>query len=412
MRLAILIVLVWPALVFARPRVAVAPLDGDTDGKIGALVHAAAAANAKVLSTKTVAKALKELKIKDPDSSHAAKQLRKHLEVDAVIYGKVERVGAKKQLKLSVYTRGKKPDRFELEYKQASSKAFQKQLREELANRLAPEENTQDDADEVASARKHANDPVDEHPDEPATDVDRNHVAQAAVFFDVGIGGVHRTLDYVVNAGGTKPPRVGTGAFAFHLAGEIYPGAFDSVESTIAALGVFGSVDKGVGLSIAIPGATQSAPISETSYVIGARYRFMFGQSSLAVGLGFWSESFIANRSTLTSSTQLNMPDTDYKAIGPDVLLRLAVAPTVGLTVQADLPFAFSSGPITDPNYYGAASVLAFAIELGADVALDRHYGLHFGGFFHQEGLSFKQGMLSSATDRTMGASAAFALMY
>ena len=408
MKLAIILVL-WPALVFAKPRVAVAPLDNDNDGTIVGLVHEAAAAVAKVTSSKTVAKTLKELKIKDPDSAHAAKQLRKRLEVDAVVYGKVDRTGGKKTLKLSVYTRGKKPDHFEIEYKQASSKAFREKLRDELADRLAPNEDTQEDADETASARKHAADPdVPDRPERP----DRNGITQASAYADAGIGGVRRTLTYEASTGGTTPPRVGTGAFGFQFDGEIYPASFSTLEGPAAALGVFASLNDALGLSISIPGATQSAAIEETSYAIGVRYRFVFGDSSIAAGLGYWGESYIADRSTLTSPTQLNMPDTNYKAIGPDALLRLAVTSSIGAIVQVDLPLMLSSGPITDPNYFGLASVSAFALKIGADVAIDRHFGLHFIGYFNQESLSFKQGMVSSATDRTMGASAMLALMY
>jgi len=313
MRLSILLVIawvIWPAVVLGKPRVAVAPLDGDADGKVSAIVHEAAAIHAKVTSAKTVAKALKELSIKDPDNARAAKRLRKHLGVDAVIYGKVERDGTKKNLKLSVYTRGKKPDRFEIEYSKSSSKSFREQLRDELATRLAPEENTQDDADETASANKHA--------DEPTTEAPHNTLTQASLFADAGVGGVHRSLNYVANMNGTKPPPVGTGAFSFQIDAEIYPGALEAMDGPAAAIAVFGSFNSAVGLSIAIPGATQSAPIDETSFALGARYRFLFGESSFAAGLGYWSQSFIADRSGLTSSTQLNMADTTYKGIGPD----------------------------------------------------------------------------------------------
>ena len=327
-----------------------------------------------------------------------------------MVYGKVDRSGGKKTLKLSVYTRGKKPDRFEIEYKQASSKTFREKLRDELADRLAPKEDTQEDADETASARKHAADP--DVPESPDSVVERNGVTQASAYVDAGIGGVRRTLTYEANAGGTTPPRVGTGAFAFQFDGEIYPASFSTLEGPAAALGVFASLNDALGLSIAIPGATQSAAISETSYAIGVRYRFLFGESSLAAGLGYWGEQYVADRSTLTSPTQLNMADTNYKAIGPDALLRLAVTPSIGAIVQFDLPLMLSSGPITDPNYFGLASVTAFAVKLGADIAIDHHFALHFIGYFNQESLSFKQGMVSSATDRTMGASAMLALMY
>jgi len=407
MRFSILLVVawvIWPAVVLAKPRVAVAPLDGDPDGKVSAIVHEAAAIHAKVTSAKTVAKALKELSIKDPDNSRAAKRLRKHLGVDAVIYGKVERDGTKKNLKLSVYTRGKKPDRFEIEYSKSSSKSFREQLRDELATRLAPEENTQDDADETASANKHA--------DEPTTETEHNTLTQASLFADAGVGGVHRSLNYVANMNGTKPPPVGTGAFSFQIDAEIYPGALEAMDGPAAAIAVFGSFNSAVGLSIAIPGATQSAPIDQTSFALGARYRFLFGESSFAAGLGYWSQSFIADRSGLTSSTQLNMADTTYKAIGPDVVLRLALMPTVALVLQADLPLMFSSGPITDASYFGVASIVAFAAQGGVDVALDRHFGVHFVAFFNQQSLTFQAGSLSSATDRTIGASVAFAVMY
>ena len=124
-----------------------------------------AAAHAKVTSSKTVAKALKELAIADPDTSRAAKKLRKHLQVDAVIYGKLERDGKKKKLTISVYTRGKKPERFEIEYKKSSSKAFREDLREELTNRLAPDENARtmhrpsSDDDANMRVHKHVHDP-------------------------------------------------------------------------------------------------------------------------------------------------------------------------------------------------------------------------------------------------------------
>jgi hypothetical protein len=428
-----LLVVGWviaPAVALANPKVAVAPIDGDADGKISAVVHEAAATQGTVTSAKVVAKALKDLSITDPDTSRSAKRLRKQLAVDAVIYGKLEHATPKNTLTLSVYTRGKKPERFQIQYKLSTSKSFRKHLREELANLLSPNENEKDDADDTKPEVKPAVEEVqptrvvasgEDEPDtsvhkraphSEAVEVERDRVTQAAVFVDAGAGGVHRSLDYKANVGGMTPPPVGTGAFAVQLDGEIYPGAFDSTNGIGAAIGVYGSLNKALGLSIEVPFTLQSAAISETSYEVGVRYRFVLGRSSLAVGLGYWGQTFVANRSMLLTPTQLNMPDTTYAAIAPNALLRLAVSPTVAATLQADFPLMLTSGPISEPSYFGESAVTAFAVQLGVDVALGRHYGLHFNAFLDQEDLSFKSGMVKSATDRSIGGSIAFALMY
>jgi len=411
--LVMVVVASWSAVAFAKPKVAVAPLDGDADGKIGAVVSDAASAHGTVTSAKVVAKALKDLSISDPDTAKAAKKLRKHLGVDAVIYGKVEPVGGKKQLRISVYTHGKKPEHFELEFKKSSSKAFHNKLRDELTTLLAPDESVKEDDSEPAASDEEANARARKHARHlKVLEAERPPLTQPVVIADAGIGGVHRSLNYVANAGGSTPPPVGTGAFAVQLDGEVYPAAFDSLEGNAASLGIFGSLNKAVGLSISIPGATQSASISETTFALGGRYRFVFGQSSVAAGLAFWGQTFTADRSSLTTPTQLNMPDTTYYAIAPDVLLRLALTPTVGLALQLDLPLVLASGPITEPTYFGVGTVFAFAFQGAVDIALDRHYGLHLATFLDQESLSFKAGMVGSATDRTIGLSIAFGVMY
>ena len=487
-------VVMLPALALAKPaRVAIAPLDGDDDGKLGVIVSDAAAAHAKVTSSKRVAKALDELSISDPDNSRAAKRLRVHLEVDAVIYGKLEREGTKKKLTLSVYTRGKKPDKFTLEYKSSASKAFHKQLRDELADRLAPDEKANDnDDDDKAAAEKAAADKAaadkaaadkaaadkaaadkaaadkaaedqaaadkdrrkrkafangddsgdppktraKSHDDDSATtetaaadddttsvhkrhhrrkaapeESTRNAVTQAAFFGDIGVAGLHRTLTYTAQVPGNPPP-VGTASFSGELDAEVYPGAFDTLHGFAASVGVFGSVGQTVGLSIGVPGTNQSAPIDEGHYVIGARYRFVFGQSSLAVGASFWSQVYTAKRSALMNGAELNMPDVAYQAIAPGVLFRIGATPKIGIALQADVPLMLASGPITSPDEYGAAAIFAFSVQGGVDVALAPHYGLHFAALFDRVQLSFTSASGSSAVDQTLGVAATFALLY
>ena len=465
MRISLLVV-VWvigPALALAKPKVAVAPIAGD-DRKIVRLVGEAVAEYATVTSGVQVGKALKELEISDPDNAKAAKKLRAKLKVDAVIYGKLEHDGAKRTLHLSIYTRGKKPDKFELEFKQSTSKTFRLKLRDELKTRLDPDENGKDDDDDdkpkqvAEEPKKHV---VEEPPpkkhivdedgsagrgsraggrggsidedkpvkhvarrdDDDSTTVhkrrkhrdedepERNKLTQPDVIATLGGGVVHRSLTYGAMGATPTPTPVGTAAAGLQFDGELYGSATESLQSA-AAFGVYASVSRSVALSIAIPGGSSSAPISEGSYALGLRYRFKFGTSSLAVGAAYWNQFYIADRGSLTSPTALNMADTDYMAVAPGALLRLAASPTIAVAFQVDVPLLLKSGPITDADHFGAASSIAFVLQGGLDIALAPHYGLHVGLLVDQVSFSFKAGGLASATDRTISGTAAFAVAY
>jgi hypothetical protein len=488
------IVFAWlaiPAIAIAKPKVAVAPLDGDDDGKVAEVVVEAAREHAKVIGPKQVGKAADELGLSDPNTPRALKKLRGKLEVDAVIHGKVERDGGKKRLVLSVAGKGKSGSAFEVEYKSASSKSFKKELREELGKRIAgageggkedeaddepPKKNVFDDSgskkkptddeppkkkssdddppkkkssdddppkkkktseddepkpkrvakrsddDDSTRARKKSSDDDEDRPrkkkkrrhsddeDEPPP---RHPITQGALWLDLGGAGLHRTLTYSTNGGGAPPPPVGTGSFSGQFEGEVYPFAFDTVRKPESGIGLAATFGRTVGLSITVPGTTASAGIDEGHYSIGARYRFVFGQSSLAAGISYWRREFIADRGSLMGQT-LDMPDVDYRGIAPEVIAKFPATPTIGITAQLDVPLMLASGDITSGSKFGVASIIAFGLEGAVDVALAPHYGLRFAALFDQVKLSF-QGMargVTGATDRSMGITATFALLY
>ncbi len=498
------IVFAWlaiPAIAIAKPKVAVAPLDGDDDGKITEVVVEAAGEHAKVTGPRQVGKAAEALGLSDPSTPRALKKLRTKLEVDAVIHGKVERDGSKKRLVLAVAGRGKQGSAFEVEYKSASSKSFKKQLREELGKRISgaseggnddegddepPKKNVFDDSaakkkptDDDAPKKKSSDDDTpkkksrdDDEPRKKASDDDdtpkkksrddddarpkrvakrsdddestrtrkkasdeddedrprkkkrrhrgdedepppRHPVTQGALWVDGGGAGLHRTLTYSSNGGGAPPPPVGTGSFSGQFEGEVYPFAFDSVSKPEAGLGFAASFGRTVGLSITVPGTTASAGIDEGHYSIGARYRFVFGQSSIAAGISYWRREFIADRSSLMGQT-LDMPDVDYRGVAPEVVAKFPATPTIGITAQLDVPLMLASGQITSGSSFGAASIIAFGFEGAVDVALAPHYGLRFAALFDQVKLSFQGAArgVTGATDRSMGILATFALLY
>ncbi|MDB4953044.1 MAG: hypothetical protein JWO36_613 [Myxococcales bacterium] len=498
MCLIVLVSLALPAMAAAKPRVAVAPFEGDSEDKVSDVVAEEAEKSAKVTGPEEVGRVMESLAISDARSMRALKKLRVRLEVDVVVHGKVERDGSKKRLEVTVSGRAKKSATFEVKFKTTSSKAFRKELRDELVKRIAsategeardddtdeddepkkkkpsdddepkkkklseddepkkkpseddePKKKKSSDDDEprkkksseddeprkkrVADddskrVRKHHDDDDDDssshkkkrkrhHDDDEADEPDRHPVTQAALWLDAGGFGLRRTLKYDSTGNTAPPPKVGTGSFGGQLEGEVYPLAFSGGP---AGFGIAGSLRRTVGLSIAVPNTTMSAPIKEGHYSIGARYRLVFGSSSLALGVSYWHSSYVADRSGLMTPTQLDMPDVEYSAVAPGAVAKIAATPKIGVMLGADVPLMLSTGPIGAGTSYGKATILSFALTGGVEVALAPNYGLHFAAIFEQVGLSFKADAgsqaasrgVTAATDRTVGVTASFAVIY
>src|SRR5207249_778533 len=108
------------------------------------------------------------------------------------------------------------------------------------------------------------------------SEVPRNVYTQATAWLAAGAAGARRTLTYDAS-GNMQPPSVGTAAGSGRVEGEVYPGASTSLHDPLAAFGAFGGVSRTLGLGIAVPGTTITAPIKDGHYEIGARVRFAFG---------------------------------------------------------------------------------------------------------------------------------------
>jgi hypothetical protein len=169
-----------------------------------------------------------------------------------------------------------------------------------------------------------------------------------------------------------------------------------------------------------VPGANTTAPIQDGHYSVGARYRVVFGSSSIAFGAAYWRRWYIADRKGLTMPTQLDMPDVDYTAVAPGVVARFAAAPKVGVVLEADVPLMLDAGPIAKSAGYGAADIIAFDVLAGLQIALAPHAALLLRGDFSQQGFSFagKPGSMAAtrgvtaATDRSMGLTATIGILY
>jgi hypothetical protein len=132
------------APVFARPKVAVTPLKGDADDKVGEVLRDALAGKLAVVPPKDVARALDKLGVSGELDEQDVQRLRLKTNAAVVVQGKLGRAGAKKTLKVSVWVRGKRPSDFTVQYKSAASENFREGVREAIVNRIGKVDDLED----------------------------------------------------------------------------------------------------------------------------------------------------------------------------------------------------------------------------------------------------------------------------
>ena len=154
--LIVLIITIVPALALAKPSVAVAPFEDDDGNKVANTVEKALENEASaVIGHKETAKAMDKLGLSGKLDKADKKKLRKRLEVDVIVEGKVE----EDDIELRVSGKGVKTSRFKIK-KQKGAK-LRDDLKEELGKRLSPDKDDEDAEEEVAKP------PPDDEEDKP-----------------------------------------------------------------------------------------------------------------------------------------------------------------------------------------------------------------------------------------------------
>ena len=441
--IAAAMIVMAPSIARAKPSVAVAPLDGDTNNKVGNAVAKAAEDEASaVTGPKETGKAMEKLDLSGTLDKKDAKKLRTKLDVEILIQGKVEDDGDDKSIQLTVAGKGLKSSKLRLRFKTVSTK-FRNDLREALAKRLAPGEAEEDEEDRPK--RLSDNDdkpkkPRDDEEDKPKKRVSseddedthsvrkkkkrrggddeeptRHAVTQVAIRLNAGAGFGRRGLTYDGGGGEAGPPPIGTAAPSARVEVEAYPGAMSTLKGVAAGIGVYGDYDKSFLVSIRVPGTGgKEAPINQQHYSVGARYRVPFGEHSVAFGVGYEARKYTADRSGIPTGQTLDMPDVTYAGIGPNAVGRFAATPKIGVFFSGAFLFLMKAGAITTKDGFGYAKTLAFDVAGGVDIALDTNYGLRIAAELAQVGLSFRTKVrdVSAATDRTIGLVASFEVLY
>lgn len=450
-----LVLVVAPAIAIAKPKVAVAPIDGDKGGRVADAVVDITNADA---GPDKVSSALETMG-SDNVNSKVAKKLRTKLKADVVVHGKVAKSGKSKHLTL--WLAGKsKTGTVEIDFKTANSKSFKKELREEIEKQLESVSKEGDEGvaseekpkhkhkkkmhkdeggegsavaeDEPKHKKKHkkkdetvaSEDPPageegevkvkkKKHSDEEEAPFERTAMIQPDLSLVVGMTALHHSLNYVSNGMTGQPPRVSTTAPALEVYAEYFPKQLAKPNGSGWGFDV--SVRQVVGLKIAVPGSTETAPITEATYTLGAKYRLSLGKLNASAGLEWWRQRFIANRSGI--DMPLDMVDSDYTAVAPVISARYPVYPKTVAFASFGLPYAFAGA-----TTFGDTSGLGFDFIGGADYQLGKHYAVRFDLTINKLTAKYKDQDpassmaagrgISALGDTSIGFAATFALLY
>ena len=465
---AVLGVAASAAAASAKPKVAVTPVGGDSDDKMGEAVRELLDGKLVVVAPKDVERAMSKLGLSGELEEGDAQRLGEKLDAAVVVQGKLGKAGSKKTVKLTVWVRGKKPSDINVQYKSVGSEKFRDAVRDALLKRIgsiseldkdAGEEKPKKklaDADEEKPKKKKLADADEEKPkkaedaDEEKPKKKKKKVATAddelkvrkrkrtedgdgdgvrekpaaplaAVRVDAGLAYGARYLSWAVASDSTsKPPKVFTPAASGRFEAEIYPLALSNRDSAGAGLGIFGEYGKTFGLSIDVPRTMgKSATIDQAHYAVGALYRIPAGKSAVSAGVAYARRHYIASRAGLDSPAQLDMPDVDYAGVAPVLAARTRVTPSASLFAEVNGMLVMSGGQIVKSDSYGPGNVFGVGSNGGLDLAFSKQVGLRVAAEFNQVHLSFKGTgtqasvrKVSAANDRDFGASATLAVWY
>jgi hypothetical protein len=524
MRSALLIAIglvLAPAEVLAKPRVALVTFEGDPAGKAQDVVSEIIGDDVMLVGPKQVNRTVDKLGL-DP-ASLADKDLRKlskELAADAVVQAKLSKAGDHKLLHFKVFLHGKKQKGFKVEFASLKSKVFRQQLHDKMIEKLEAEPQS----DTTVAEKQPAHDDDDEDPltggkrvkkvkqakqvaaseddplatmkkkrgekagDEPKPDPDettksvahedakgddlkgdgddeapRHRKQKVAHADDDDAADADVTAHVVVKSKGGDGHAANRDAFRVDLGGsvqkrslsftsrnfpqaptgyspqptggarlglELYPLAFSS-EGIAAGLGVAGSYDQTIGLSLrsAAQLGTKFA-VTERHYELGPRFRMVFGHTptspSVTLGVSYMNRTFTINRTALSPGNTIDIPDVVYKGFDPTLEVRVPLSERVAIIAGGELILLESAGPIQNLDSYGQAKITGGSGMLGFDLQLARHVAFDVRGELTQIGFAFtgngamannRDGDPSSkdvggAADRYIGGVATIAVLY
>ena len=261
---------------------------------------------------------------------------------------------------------------------------------------------------------------------------------RVAARVDVGVSVVQRSFKFNANDFPQKPRNLTLSPVpGARIEGEVYPLELARSSGPATGLGFAFEYDRTLSLSLVTANnmGTYTAPVKQSRYSIGVRYRLAFGKTdtsaSLTVGAGYGKRLFSVDLRQVASEQARDellrdAPSTEYIVIDPGLALRLPVTRAVAFVAGGRGMLIPGTGPIQKGSSYGRAKVYGAQVFGALDVVLGTRVALRFSGEFVQIGYTFEGvGALSNGldgdadnpdvgglADRSIGGAATLAVMY
>jgi hypothetical protein len=456
---------------WGKPKVALTPIEGDATGDVhDAVVEALEGNELSLIAGREVTRAIDKLGDLADLTEKDFRKLANELAADAIVLGKLDKVGTARTLKFRLFIHKKMAKGFTVSFKDPKSEKFRAALHDKMVDklgalvaqdepeprpvkkRLAEEEDTRPRASDDDELRPRA--PADDEAPRRAkkkvaaaddiengvtTRVDPSRPAnRAAIRVDAGLSVLRRSFEFSSSAFPEAPRNVDLAPVpGIRFETELYPLAFSSPRSAAAGLGLYAEYDRTLSLNLTTQNSTTTftLPVKQSHYSIGARYRFAFGRTetspTLTLGVGYGRRLFSPDRSSVTdpalrAATLRDTPQTNYAIIDPGLMFRIPVTRMVALSLGARGLIVTDAGSIQNGDSYGRAKIYGGEGLAALDVVLSRRFALRFSGEFAQIGVAFDGvGTLANSldgnpmtadvgglSDRSIGGAATFAVMY
>jgi hypothetical protein len=336
----------------AKPKVALTQIEGDTTGDVSdAVAEALEGGELSLIGRKEVNRAVDKLGDLADLTEKDFKKLANELEADAVVLGKLDKVGGTKTVKFRLFVHKKMAKGFTVSFKDPKSEKFRALLHDKMVDKLGaaagdersrkkaaeddeeerprkkvaeddeeerPRKKADDDDEEESLAKKerkgkakHRDDEASDEEDAPrrsrkkvaasedGDDVEGGISARAegprpanqiAVRADLGISMVQRSFNFNANDFAQKPKNLTLSPVpGIRFEAEAYPLEIASPKSPVAGLGVAVEYDRTLSLSLTSANDMGSfnAPVKQMHYSIGLRYRLSLGKADTSPTLTF-----------------------------------------------------------------------------------------------------------------------------
>src|ERR1041384_5898415 len=138
----------------AKPKVALTQIDGDASGDLhDAVAEALEGRELSLISSRAVNRAVGKLGDLSDLTEKDFKKLASELEADAIVLGKLDKVGGAKTLKFRLYVHRKMAKGFTVSFKDAKSEKFRTLLHDKMLDKINAASGGDDDADSEKPAR-------------------------------------------------------------------------------------------------------------------------------------------------------------------------------------------------------------------------------------------------------------------